>query len=206
MKNYSQNNEQQVIIDYFGPDYIGTFIDIGANNGITFSNTRALVELGWKGILIEPSPKAFHKLKQLYPKTKKGIYTYDYAIGNKIGDAVLNESGPLCSPNDIALVSTFQENEMNRFKNICTYEQVTVKMITWRTFYNKIYIKTFDVVSIDVEGMETIILKQMDLEKLKVKLLCLEWNGNAAVKSEFDILCEGYKVIYTSSENLIYAK
>jgi len=58
MKIYSQNLEQNYILEYF-KDRRGTFIDIGANDGLTLSNTRALVELGWRGVFVEPSPMAF---------------------------------------------------------------------------------------------------------------------------------------------------
>jgi len=55
MKSYSQNNEQEIILKYFG-DFKGRFLDIGAYNGYDISNTRALLELGWEGTLVEPNP------------------------------------------------------------------------------------------------------------------------------------------------------
>jgi hypothetical protein len=55
VKNYSQNNEQEIILNYFG-DFKGHFLDIGAYNGVDISNTRALLELGWTGVLVEPNP------------------------------------------------------------------------------------------------------------------------------------------------------
>lgn len=61
MKDYSQNREQAVILRNLA-GINGTLLDIGANDGITFSNTRALVELGWSGVLVEPSRTAFLKL------------------------------------------------------------------------------------------------------------------------------------------------
>lgn len=79
---HSQNLEEKIILEYFG-DFVGTFCDIGANDGITFSNTYALSKLGWCGNLIECSPRAFAKLKQLYQETKGCFYLYDYAIGTK---------------------------------------------------------------------------------------------------------------------------
>jgi len=57
-KTYSQNNEQQVILDYFGEHYIGTFLDLGCNDGQTFSNTRALALNGWSGVLVDASANA----------------------------------------------------------------------------------------------------------------------------------------------------
>ncbi len=58
---YSQNNEEQIIIEYF-KDFKGHLLDIGANDGLTLSNSRKLIELGWTGDLVEPSPNAFQKL------------------------------------------------------------------------------------------------------------------------------------------------
>ena len=54
MKDYSQTGEQQVIFDYFGPEFKGTFLDIGANDGVTFSNTYGLSLKGWRGVCVEP--------------------------------------------------------------------------------------------------------------------------------------------------------
>lgn len=55
MKNYSQNTEQDIILKYFGT-FVGRFLDIGAYNGLDISNTRALLERGWSGVLVEPNP------------------------------------------------------------------------------------------------------------------------------------------------------
>ena len=61
MTNYSQNDEQAVITAYFGST-IGKFLDIGAYDGVKLSNTRALLEQGWTGTLVEPSPIVFTQL------------------------------------------------------------------------------------------------------------------------------------------------
>ena len=61
--NYSQNNEQEIIINLFKGKRDGKFLDIGANNGVTLSNTFALANFyGWSGLLVEASPKAYQRL------------------------------------------------------------------------------------------------------------------------------------------------
>ena len=57
----SQNNEEALVKQYFR-ERTGTFIDIGANDGITLSNTYAAAQRGWKGVMVEPSPSVFDKL------------------------------------------------------------------------------------------------------------------------------------------------
>ena len=207
MKRYSQNLEQDYILDYFNKPgqvkIMGSFIDIGANNGIDLSNTRALAELGWKGVFVEPSPKAFERLKKNYTGLK-GFYFYNMAIGDHNGTAILQESSSLLNSADIGLVSTFEASEMQRFKSICTYEPVSVKMFKWKTFLNRLQIKQFDFISLDVEGYEMHILPDMDLSK--TSLICLEWNSKPELKKDFEYYLEGFKLIYTSGENLLYGR
>jgi len=204
--NYSQNKEQDAILNYFG-GFKGTFLSIGENDGQTLSNVRALAELGWCGTMIEPSPIAFRKLRQLYSTSKKGcFYLYELAIGTHNGSAVLHDSGALLNTGDTSLVSTLVEEEKKRFQSVLTYTPVDVKVFRWKTFLNRSTLKTFDFASIDAEGFDLAILEQMDLEKLGVRCLSIEWNGNTVLKDAYDKIMVGYKVIYTSAENLIYAK
>jgi FkbM family methyltransferase len=199
---YSQNNEEKVIQEYFG-SHTGTFLSLGENDGLTFSNVRALAERGWRGVMVEPSPKAFERLKELYNK-HKGFYVYQFAISDHNGKAMLQESGPLCSPSDVGLVSTFHPEEKQRFERSVKYAPVEVKTFKWKTFLNRLTIKEFDFISMDVEGSELAILPDMDLSK--TKLICLEWNGKPELKTAYEKYLEGFKLIYTSGENLIYGR
>lgn len=201
-KQFSQNDEERVILEYFAGK-TGNFIDLGANDGETFSNTRALALRGWCGVFVEPSPKAFAKLEKLY-EGHKCFYLYPYAIGDHNGKAILQDSGPLCTQNDIGLVSTFHAEEMERFKNAVSYEPVEVTVFRWKTFLNRLRIKEFDFVSIDIEGSELSVLPEMDLSK--TQCVCIEFNGKEHLKIEYEKYLDGFKIIYTSAENLIYAR
>lgn len=201
---HSQNREEEAIFKYFG-DFIGTFLDIGANDGKTLSNTRALAELGWCGVLVEPSPKAFAKLKSLYESEKKGcFYLYNCAVGKHNGRGTLHDSGALLKTGDSGLVSTLVVEEKKRFESVLAYEEVEVKVYRWKTLLNRLTIKKFDCVSIDAEGMDWDILEQMDVSE--VKLLIIEWNGHQYLKDKFSQKMEGFKIIYTSGENLIFGR
>lgn len=202
---YSQNEEEKHILNYFA-DHKGTFLSIGENDGETLSNVRALALKDWCGVMVEPSPKVFHKLKSLYEQTQGCFYTYNCAIGINNGKAILHDSGELLKKGDKALVSTIVPDEMKRFQSVLSYDPVEVKVFRWKTFLNRLTLKQFDFVSIDCEGLDLEILKQMNLEELGVKCLCIEHNGNQELKSEFDKIMTGYRIIYTSGENLIYAR
>jgi hypothetical protein len=61
---FGLNNLDKKILDHINFKS-GYFIELGANDGITQSNTKHF-ELfkGWHGVLIEPSPTQFKKLKK----------------------------------------------------------------------------------------------------------------------------------------------
>ena len=205
MKIYSQNLEQNYILEYF-KDKRGTFIDIGANDGLTLSNTRALVELGWRGVFVEPSPQAFEMLKKNY-EGLKGYYFYNVALGNHNGNFPMDESGSLLTSADRGLVSTFVLEEKQRFSRTVAYEPVITKMYKWKTFMNRLQVKTFDFISLDVEGFELHILPDMDLSK--TSLVCIEHNGHPGKKRAYLECCAKYRIeniIYESGENLLIAR
>lgn len=220
MTRWSQNLEQDYILEYFDrcahgvtpPRWIvngyarPTFIDIGSNDGITLSNTRAIAELGSVGVFVEPSPKAFAKLKENY-KGQSGFYFYNCAISNHNETAVFHESSSLLSSSDVGLVSTFEASEMQRFKSVCTYESVMVKKYKWKTFLNRLSIREFNFISLDVEGQEMHILPDIDLTATYA--ICIEHNGSQEKKRQYLECTSKYgidKIIYESGENIIIVR
>src|SRR5690349_12740687 len=53
---FSQYNEDDAFLPLLANIKDGFMLDIGAWNAKTFSNSRALIERGWHGVLVEPSP------------------------------------------------------------------------------------------------------------------------------------------------------
>lgn len=202
---WSQNKEEEYILNYFG-DRKGTFLDLGCNDCETFSNTRALALRGWPGVFVDASAKVVDRCKTLY-NGYKGYYFYPVAISNHNGKAILQESGPLISSKDNALVSTFHESEMKRFSRTVSYTPIEVKTFKWKTFLNRLRIKEFTFISMDVENDELSILPDMDLSK--TELLCIEHNGSEEKKKSYLHYTEKYglnRIIYESGENLLIAR
>lgn len=208
MIDFSQHGEQEVILNYFD-GRTGVLLDIGANDGITFSNSYALMQLGWRGHLVDPSPKAFDRLKALYADNEKA-WLWRCAIGKEHQLATLYESGPLVNCDDIALVSTLIPQETERWKRVSKpehkvvdYEEKAVQVINWGEFLGTCQDKNFDFITIDTEGCELEILAQMNLRKLGVQLLCVEHNsvGLDRVKALVDM-----PVLFENRTNVIFGK
>jgi len=197
MKNYSQNREDVVVQNYF-QGYIGKLLSIGENDGITLSNSRALIELGWKADLVEPSPTAYKMLENLYKKNDN-VTTHKVAIGKRNGFTQLFDMGTHLGRGDTSLLSTIKEKEMERWRGT-EFKPVKVKVMT----YDKFTQETYDFISIDAEGMDIDILKQINLDG--VKCLCIEYNNDRHAEAEIRaIMPSRFKEIYRSLENLVYA-
>ena len=57
-KSYSQHGEDLLIRSII-PDGVSSFIDIGANDGVLFSNSYKFAKSGAHGLCIEPSGSTF---------------------------------------------------------------------------------------------------------------------------------------------------
>lgn len=196
---YSQNNEEQVILDYL-KKFKGHLLDIGANDGTTLSNSRKLIELGWSADLVEPAPIAFEKLKKLYSRKRK-VKTHNIAIADVSGEMTMYVSGTHLNNGDTDLLSTLSLKDKQKWESTTEYKEIKVKTLSWSDFNNG---STYDFITIDAEGYDLEILKQIDLTD--VKLVCIEHNGK--ILNEVIRYCEKFemKVISTNLENVILGK
>ena len=68
MKDYSQSGEQEHILHVFDVLGIkkGHLVDLGASDGLTMSNSRALLDKGWTGTLVDGDPKGASDVHQAW--------------------------------------------------------------------------------------------------------------------------------------------
>jgi len=201
----SQNNEAQIVADYF-KGFKGTVLDIGANDGQTFSNSYDLIKSGWSAVLIEPGT-VFTQLQELH-KGNKLVNCYQLAIADKEQILTFYESGAhVKNGKDTGLVSTLDYNESIRWRNSgVEFTERKVQAVPFSWVYK--WHKQFDFITIDAEGFDLQILKQIDLVKVGCRCLCIEWNGHQDLKQLYSnyIGHHGLKLISENRENLIFAK
>ena len=208
---YSQNNEDEIIFDYFKVMYpenegIRTMIDIGANDGKTFSNSLLFVENQWKCTLIEPSKRAFKLLHDLH-SNKPNVILHNFGFAMFNGTQTFYESGAYRDGDDVALYSSLNEEEIQKWKHDVPFVEVEADFLTWFDFRCKNQDK-YDLISIDCEGFDLTLLHQMDLNQLGCKCLCIEWNSIEFVKENIVDYCAafGFTLLYRNPENLILTK
>lgn len=202
---YSQNNEENLIRQYF-KSYKGRFIDIGANDGKTLSNTLWCAENGWSGVCVEPCQEAFDRLCITHADT--GIKCYQYAIADNFGEVTLYKSGEHLGKGDVSLLSTTKHEELKRWKgteNEFTVEQITA--ITWDEFHHRTGQEPqYDLISIDAEGCDWEILKQINLFDVGCSMLIIETNGVENEKYIEYCAKHGMKLYAKNHENLIFVR
>jgi FkbM family methyltransferase len=205
---YSQNNEDDLILAHFG-GFKGALVEIGANDGSTLSNSKLLIEMGWEAHLFEPSISTFRKLEELHLSNTK-VFTYANGISDVTGERTFYESGELLGGEDRSLVSCINPEEMKRWGERVNFAQTTATFTTWNDFVKKYGYeqKTFDLISIDAEGEDWNILKQINMKQHNCKVLCVEWNGKPELNQAFVEFANYFemKEIHRNGENIIFAK
>lgn len=204
MKGFSQNDEEEIICNYF-KEFKGHLLDIGANDGETLSNSRRLILEGWTADLVEPSPSAYNRLIDLYATNDK-VFTHNYAVSDTVGWVNFFDSKEHLGKGDTSLLSTINEHDYNKWCATTEYETIKVYSVDFNTLLKDCKQKTFDFISIDAEGVDLLILKQIDLSKVECKMVCVEHNGINIIEYIDYIRSFGLKLIHTNAENLIMAK
>jgi FkbM family methyltransferase len=207
-----QNQEDRIVAQYFG-DYVGNLLSIGENNGIDLSNCRALIEKGWKAVLVEPSPKAFHALYNRLYHVNPYVLCFNVAISDYIGKSMFYESGEHLGVGDTALLSTLDKNELKRWEGTNNKFEET-EVLVWN--FNELQKKAkylggdgkYQFINVDAEGLDLKILHQMDLKELDCRCLCIEHNGNPETFHRIECHAQdfGMKFLSKNPENVIYVR
>lgn len=191
----------------------GTFVEIGANDGIKHSNTRALAELGWSGLLVEPIKSVYEDLRHNY-KYLNRIQTARFAITNKKGFAYMNI-------NEDRELSTMDPDGMNVIKDIGFFNgryttTQRVRSLTLDLVCSRYNIINIDLLIIDVEGHEHAVLEGFNNPNLLPKMAIIElheesgdWlryeNTHKNIKIAYEKF-KDYTILYKDEINTIFYK
>jgi len=203
-KGYSQNGEEEHVLNYF-KDRKGTFLSLGENDGLSLSNVRAIAELGWSGVCVEPAHAPFRKLDLLYSQSDN-VQVLQCAVGNETGVLDFMESGELRGEPGTGLVSSLDKSQVTKWGKYTSFSETKVKCYTWRDMQPLLKYQKFQMVSIDCENLDYDILIQMDLAEMGVEFLIVE--SNSIENQKYIDYCAkfGLKLIHSNMENLLFAK
>jgi FkbM family methyltransferase len=158
----------------------GYFVELGANDGISQSNTLYLERyLGWHGVLVEPNVDNYLKcLKKRSPKNKIfccACVSFDYkdkfvkiVYSNLMSVALGLETDLQDAYSHAKIGETFLKDDQKNFTFDASAKTLNVLLEEANSP------KLIDLAVIDVEGAEIEVLKGIDHNKYRFKYICVE--------------------------------
>lgn len=190
----AQFGEDQWLIENKKLPQFGFFVDVGAGDGVHFSNTIRFDFDGWQGICIEPDPRHHENLH----KWRK-CYVEECAIGLEEGELKLyqNEYPDLTTP--------IQRENDSSYQN-----EITVPCHRLETILKKYHVRTIDLLSVDVEGFELEVMESFDIDVYQPKIVIVEFQTLGLPTNKASYMTwfynKGYKLIHDTEANLIFER
>ena len=203
MKYYSQYKQDYLIDFLFSKKQNGFFLDIGAHDGISFSNSYFFEKYrNWNGICIEPNPVVFERLK-----VNRNCILENCCISYEEGNVIFRKvSG--CGEMLSGILDFFDEEHIERINKEIrlhgeSYQDISVKSKNINQILEDNQIYNIDYCSIDTEGAELEIIKSLDFEKYNIAAFSIEGNNK-----EVTLYLEnkGYKCIISENDNFYVKK
>lgn len=162
------------LLEYL-PDEPGVFLEIGANDGYSQSNTYYLERFrGWRGVLIEPLPDLFDVCSRIRPKS---------ACFNTA--CVSDQSIRSVTIVDMNLVSVTlgMQDRIEESSRLYGGRRLEVPAATMSAILDEAGEHAIDFMSIDVEGVELEVLRGLDMSRHCPKFLLVETSHPEMVRS-----------------------
>lgn len=152
----------------------GTFVDIGAHDGISLSNTFFLEKhCGWTGLCVEANPKAYKTLV-----STRSCKTENCAIGAAEGK---EEFWQIDGYSEMlsGLRSSYDSRHRRRIMNEIRQQggqidKVQLEVRPLQDLLDRHEIRDIDFLTIDTEGSELDILRSVDFGKTRIRMMTVE--------------------------------
>jgi FkbM family methyltransferase len=168
MVDYPQYGQALILHQLITTDTPRILVDIGAHDGISGSNSRSLLEQGWRGLLVEPLPAIFAHLRD-NSRSLHQVTCVQAACSDRDGTASIyigkdGGAGQMSSlSRDPSILPNLSEKSVN------------VPTVTLSTLFAKYAIpKDFGVLLIDTEGWDLTVLRGLESAPSRPRIIVTE--------------------------------
>lgn len=189
-KSQSQLGQDLEVLKFYDNKDGGFFIEVGASDGISLSNTYLLeMNHNWKGICCEPIPDKFEQLVKNRPNST----CYQEAVYNTSG---LTLTFDIAKNGDLMSGISHHIDKHKSFVN-SNKESIEVKTMSLLDILDRANAPSFiEYMSLDTEGSELEILKTFDFEKYTFGLIDVEHNHVEPRRTEIKNLLLSKRYVY----------
>ena len=180
---FSENNNDFWALEnsYYRSGY---FVDIGASDGVTASNTYLLEKFyKWKGICVDPNPST---LKSMCGA--RDVYLSDLCVYKESGKILpfkfLADQSQFYGWNLRSGIDGIVSNDMG--VKMRDHKVFTITLTDLLNLYSAPI--AIDYISIDTEGSEVHVLEGLDFSRYKVKMFSIEYENDTNRSIIFDML------------------
>ncbi len=206
--------------DVFGQRADGSFAEVGAFDGDTYSNTSCLADVGWRGLYIEPLPK-FAEICRWRHRNNPGVTVVECAVDAAPGRIELTVAHSFSSfhadsveRSKAAFRNLRPEETLIPFEEVFAGETVMVDVERLDALLERHgFAPGFEVLVVDVEGHEPQVFESFDLARWQPRLMIVELGdmrptdrpeGHAELRSR--ILANGYEHLHVDAMNTVFVR
>jgi FkbM family methyltransferase len=171
-RTYSQYGEDVVLSGLLGR--IDSVVDVGANDGVSGSNTFLFVLRGARALLFEPIPEIFAALRD-FTAGAPNVIAVNEGVSNSERELEFAVHGDLSFATDTE-DETHSEGCRHFLSQTPRHVHVVVRPLSYWIRQLPQFAEP-DFVSVDVEGHELKVLEGIDLEECRPRALVVETHG-----------------------------
>jgi FkbM family methyltransferase len=195
----SQHGEDLILWDFFERKLGGFYVDVGAHDGLSISNTYFFESIGWTGICIEALPEMAERCAKLR-KTSTVVQA-------ALGDESANGTVRFNIAEDNTCLSSIEADVLRRDLGAGPGRRRTSVEVPYTNLTRVLEHVTspIDFISIDVEGSELSVLRGLDLKGFRPAVLLIEDNSCGRDHTVRDYLATfSYRRVLTAGVNDFY--
>jgi FkbM family methyltransferase len=198
---------------FLGNPEDGTFVEAGAFDGETYSNSSCLADRGWRGVYVEPVPGFAEACRRRHAGNPR-VSVVVAAIGSAPGEMTITTGGPLSTAAP-ELAREYRETDWAKGE-FARAGEVRVPVVTLDQLLQEQNIMPgFDVLGVDVEGLETAVFAGFDLARWMPRMMIVELadthpeltsTRRAHASLSRDLARAGYVVVYKDAINAVFVQ
>lgn len=195
---YAQNGEDIILARFFSDVPHGFFVEAGAYDGVTYSNTYLLEKRGWDGMCIEPNPRSYERccMNRTATCLQAALVEYKSQRTTTLLVPEMEILATLSTEHD-AEIGIIHKNVNAEFNG---YKRISVPALTLDSILRRFNAVDIDLLSVDTEWTNGEVMRGANLQQHRPRVVVVE--GGRGVREAM----ASYHLCHVNVDNLFYVR